>query len=102
MESKINISVFENNLLIYPEIDELLKLDFSDSFKEVLTRFKNITADIFGCHSFFNEFPSNTFLKGLFDIFLNKKFTNLDEVLASTKDLICNTLYTKEEIFLSL
>jgi hypothetical protein len=102
MESKLNISVFQNNLITYPNIDELVKLDFSENFKEILTRFKNITADIFACHSFFNEFPNNTFLKNLLDNLLANKFTSLDEILNSTTKLITETTFAKEEIFLSL
>jgi hypothetical protein len=96
---------FEKSLLFYPNVEELLELDiFSEEFKSVLGRFKAIPADIFACHSFFNEFPGNTFLHDLFESLgiFEKKQTDLDELLGKVNKFIDDSCYSTEEIFVSL
>jgi hypothetical protein len=95
---------FEHSLLIYPNVDELLKLDFSEGFKNILTRFKEISADIFACYGFFNDFPKGTFLNDLFMElgFFETKLSDLNKLLNKTNEFIENCSYSSEEIMTSL
>ena len=71
---------FERSILFYLDIDSLLKhFSSNNEFTTVLNRFKNMTADIFACHNFFDGLPKNCFLSELFEVLINSLRENINK-----------------------
>ena len=113
MDNNINENNFnfEKGLIIFLDIDYLLNLKiFSEEFSLILLNFKNMTADIFSCHNFFEDFPKKTFLFEIFEKFQffdeKTQFDSLENLLKSIKEFVNLKLENKEysqfEVYTSL
>lgn len=111
----IFFSNFEKSLLSYPNVEELIKLEiFSENFKNVLKKFRDMTADIFCCDEFMKEINQNldsTYLGEFFNELKNLitkeektiDTSNLSNFLLKIKEFNEKQLekYSKYEIFVS-
>jgi tetratricopeptide (TPR) repeat protein len=103
---------FQYNLISFLNVEELLKISsdskiFTEQFYEILTRFKNLSADIISAYNFSENFPKPSYLSEIFFILQNINETEnlnniVDKVSLMTLSKIQEKLYSEEEIFASI